>query len=109
MDVRQSLWDFFELGNIAHETRNLLAEGIRRGSEPLPAEQQTRLSVTLSHLSDVREGCVIGELATPGVDHDRARPQSRDAFAGQEVSRRVDEADVEGDDVGDRNEVVEPW
>lgn len=59
MDLYERLVDLFSLGNIAQGTKEALATYIRRRDVPLPSEEQRRLSMTLSHLDQVREGFEI--------------------------------------------------
>ncbi len=55
----ERLIDFFAMGNIALETKEVLNEYIRRRDEPLPSERQAPLTLTLSHIEHMREGFKI--------------------------------------------------
>ncbi|HID63560.1 MAG TPA: hypothetical protein EYP49_12600 [Anaerolineae bacterium] len=59
LDIRQVLEEFFALGNIAHETKRILARGLRHKDVPLPSSDQEYLSAILTHLGDAREGFAL--------------------------------------------------
>lgn len=66
MNVSKPLLDFFALGQVAHETKRILANAIRHKELPLLPEKQESLNTTLSHLGDVREGFTL-TLRSPSV------------------------------------------
>lgn len=55
----ERLIDFFAMGNIALETKEVLGKYIRRKNEPLPSDQQAPLTLTLHHIEHMREGFKI--------------------------------------------------
>lgn len=59
MDTNEPLVVFFGMGNIAHQTKELLGEYMRRRGEPLSPERQKNLTLTLHHIEHVREGFKI--------------------------------------------------
>jgi len=59
LDIQRTLEEFFALSNIAHETRRILAKGLRQKDVPLPSSEQEYLSTTLTHLGEAREGFVL--------------------------------------------------
>lgn len=59
MNHDERLIDFFAMGNIALETKEVLNEYIRRRDEPLPSDRQGSLTLTLHHIEHMREGFKI--------------------------------------------------
>jgi len=59
MDANEPLITFFAMGNVARRTKQLLAEYVRRRDEPLSADGQAYLGLTLHHIEHVREGFKI--------------------------------------------------
>ena len=59
MESDTPLITFFAMGNIAHRTKELLGEYMRRRDRPLSADRQKYLTLTLHHIDHVREGFKI--------------------------------------------------
>lgn len=59
LDIQQVLEEFFALGNIARETKRILAKGLSQKDTPLPSPEQEYLSITLTHLGEAREGFAL--------------------------------------------------
>jgi len=73
LDIRQVLEEFFALSNIAHETKRILARGLRHKDAPLPSSDQEYLSATLTHLGEAREGFALCLRTTSVSDPDELR------------------------------------
>jgi len=73
LDIRQVLEEFFALNNIAHETKRILARGLRHKDVPLPSSDQEFLSATLTHLGEAREGFALCLRTTSVSDPDELR------------------------------------
>ena len=73
LDVQEALETLFAMGNIAYETKRILAKGLRSKDSPLPSPDQDYLSLALEHLETVREGFVLSLRAASVADWEELR------------------------------------
>ena len=73
MNFQEILEEFFALGNIARETKRILADGLQRRDTLLPSSERDYLSTTLAHLGHAREGFVLTLRAAIVIDWEEMR------------------------------------
>lgn len=84
MDTSEPLVAFFAMGNIAQQTKKLLAEYVRRRDQPLSLDRQQSLTLTLHHIEHVREGFKITLRTTSVRDLSELRDLIRETLMSWE-------------------------
>lgn len=80
MDTNEPLIVFFAMGNIAHNTKELLGEYMRRRDQPLAPDRRENLTMTLHHIEHVREGFKITLRTTSVRDLSELRDLIRETL-----------------------------